>query len=443
LRWTLTAWYVLVLVLILVLGSFLAQLTVARLLRQDVDNYLRSSASELAGSVNEEFLEGHDLDSGHGGEEEDELAYLSGIRGEFVYAVFLPDGQAIANPLGADLSGFASPLALEEAVERGAAWRTLDMPQGEYRVLYVPVQSRSKTIAVATVGRSLTEQGNQIRDLRLLLTLTGGVGVILAVAGGFLLSGRALEPARLAFERQQTFIADASHELRTPLTLIRASAEALQRDADRRLSEQDQQALSDILAESDRMAGLVRDLLTLARLDAGEPIETRPVDLVDVAREAVRLAGISMGDRLISLRFEEPGGSRLLANINAEQVLGVLRILIDNAVRHTPDGGSISIRVAEAGAESRVSVLDTGPGLRAEEIDSVFERFYRSDSARASTDGGAGLGLSIARSIIERNGGRIWAENRPTGGASFTFALPAGKHGDPAPRARISGGWVR
>jgi signal transduction histidine kinase len=298
---------------------------------------------------------------------------------------------------------------------------------GDYRLLSVPVRQDSEEIAYVQVGRSLREQSNEAQILGIVVLATGGAGLALATVGGFYIAGRALRPPRLAFERQRQFIADASHEMRTPLTLVRASAEAIQRSGSQNLAEQDREALADIISETDRMAALVNDLMSLALLDAGRPLRARElVDLAGLLTEAAKRARTLSSEGRLSVEHRVTG--RLPVIADRDLLSRVLDALVENAVRYTPEGGRIVLTGEATGGNVEVSVADTGPGLTSDEARAVFERFYRTDSARTRERGGSGLGLAIAREIINRHGGRIWASATPGRGATFTFMLPRATH---------------
>jgi two-component system, OmpR family, sensor kinase len=220
-----------------------------------------------------------------------------------------------------------------------------------------------------------------------------------------------------ALAAQQRFTADASHELRTPLTTVRGSAGFLRAHAE--AAEPDRAAaLADIEAEAARMSRLVDDLLTLARADGGQRLQMEPLDLGELAQQVCRQVGTLHPTR------------RVLCAGAPVQVLGdedalrrLLWILVDNAVAHTAEDGTLWVavtRTASGGAALQVS--DDGPGIPPELLERIFERFFRADSARRQ--GGAGLGLSIARWIVWAHGGRIVAANNDRGGASFLAELP-------------------
>jgi two-component system, OmpR family, sensor kinase len=225
--------------------------------------------------------------------------------------------------------------------------------------------------------------------------------------------------AQAASERKlRRFVADASHELRTPLAGIRAYAELFRRGADRRPDDL-ARAMEGITRESKRMSVLVDDLLLLARLDEGRPLERRPVELDEVVSEAVETAQAVEPGRPISLDAEPAAvlGDR-------ERLRQIVDNLLVNVRSHTPEGTPVSVRVARDNGSALVEVSDEGPGLTAEQADRVFERFYRVDQSRARASGGVGLGLSIVAAVAEAHGGSVAAESEPGHGATFRIMLP-------------------
>jgi two-component system, OmpR family, sensor kinase len=219
--------------------------------------------------------------------------------------------------------------------------------------------------------------------------------------------------------RLRRFVADASHELRTPVAAVSAYAELFERGAGR--SPQDlERVIAGIQSETVRMGRLVEDLLLLARLDEGRPLEQRPVELVGVVAEAVRVAGSIGPDWPLRLEAEHP-----IEVVGDEARLRqVFDNLLSNIRAHTPPGTLGSVRVKERDGSAIVEVEDEGPGLKGDEIDHVFERFYRADRSRTRSTGGAGLGLAIVAAIVEAHGGTTTAETGAKGGALFTVRLP-------------------
>jgi two-component system, OmpR family, sensor kinase len=226
--------------------------------------------------------------------------------------------------------------------------------------------------------------------------------------------------------RLRRFVADASHELRTPLAAVSAYAEMFERGASERPADL-ARLLAGIRAESGRMGQLVEDLLLLARLDEGRPLEHRPVELVGLTAAAVQTAtavGPAWPVRLHASHPVEVIG-------DSARLRQVVDNLLANVRAHTPEGTAAEVHVTLEGAEALIGVVDNGPGLTAEQAANVFERFYRADLSRSRQRGGAGLGLSIVAAIVGAHGGRVSASAAPNGGAAFTVGLPAAALPDP------------
>ena len=219
--------------------------------------------------------------------------------------------------------------------------------------------------------------------------------------------------------RLRQFVADASHELRTPIAAVSAYAELFERGA-REHPDDLGRVVSGIRSETERMGHLVEDLLLLARLDEGRPLERVPVELVALAGEAVRTATTVGPAWPVVLRAERP----VEVVGDALRLRQVLDNLLANVRAHTPEGTTATVRIAEDGADALVEVADDGPGLGDGIMPQVFERFYRSDPSRTRTTGGAGLGLSIVAAIVGAHGGRVGVADRPGGGTVFTVRLP-------------------
>jgi len=230
----------------------------------------------------------------------------------------------------------------------------------------------------------------------------------------------AFDERRASEARLRRFIADASHELRTPLTSIRGYAELFRRGANTR-PEDLATSMSRIEAEAERMGVLVDDLLLLARLDQGRPLEHDPVDLTQLAADAVDAARAIDPTRPIEL--DAPAQAMLAGD--AGRLRQVLDNLLENARVHSPAGTPTRVRVRTDGTEVVLTVVDEGPGMDAETAARVFERFYRGDPARSRATGGAGLGLSIVAAIVEAHGGSVALLPIETG-ASFEIRIPTG-----------------
>ncbi|HVV58559.1 MAG TPA: HAMP domain-containing sensor histidine kinase [Gaiellaceae bacterium] len=225
--------------------------------------------------------------------------------------------------------------------------------------------------------------------------------------------------AREASERKlRRFVADASHELRTPLAAVRAYAELFDRGAEHRPDDL-ARSMSGISRESERMSLLVDDLLLLARLDEGRPLEREPVALDEVVGESVETARTVEPERPIALDASPVGvvGDR-------ERLRQIVDNLLANVRAHTPAGTAVRVAVVRDGDDGVVTVADDGPGLEAAQAAHVFERFYRADTSRTRASGGVGLGLAIVAAVAEAHGGTVEVESAPGEGATFRIRLP-------------------
>ena len=347
------------------------------------------------------------------------------------WVMVTPDGRTLGQNSSAASLGLPKGWLVQESLHRrDMVSATIKGSQGDVRVASSPAV-QSGTLVVLQVARSPAVVSGIVDRLILVLSTVGFGALLLAAGGGFFMSRRAMRPVQEAFGRQRTFIADASHELKTPLTLIRADAEVLSRgldDPDK--AEDNRELVDDLLGETDRMGAVLSDLLLLARLDADKiSVSREPFDLALVLSESSeRFAARAVAEGK-NLEVEHAG--KLPARGDAERTGQILAALLDNALRFTPRGGTITIDGRVEGKRVEASVTDTGPGIPAESLKRVFERFYRADAhsaarTRGPSGGGTGLGLAIARDLARAQGGELIAENAEEGGARFTLTLPAG-----------------
>lgn len=220
---------------------------------------------------------------------------------------------------------------------------------------------------------------------------------------------------------RRDLVANVSHELKTPISALRAHLENLLDGVER----PDPETLQVMLAQSERLGRLVDQLLDLSRLESGDvPLERGNVELAPLVAEVLSEIEVARPERGVRLADAVP---RDIPPVFAdrERVHQVLFNLLDNAVRFTPEGGRVTVSASRHNGSVDVVVADTGPGIAPEDLPRVFERFYRVDESRSRDDGGTGIGLAIARSVVEAHGGRIWAESEPGRGSTFTFELPA------------------
>lgn len=219
---------------------------------------------------------------------------------------------------------------------------------------------------------------------------------------------------------RRELVANVGHELKTPISALRAHLENLLDGVER----PDPETIQVMLGQAERLGRLVDQLLDLSRLDSGEvPLRREPVRLGPLVEEVLSEIRVARPDTGIVLEREvAPDLPPVLAD--RERIHQVLFNLLDNAVRFTPAGGRVTVTAERRNGAVDVHVADTGPGIAPEHLPRLFERFYRVDPARSAREGGTGIGLAIARSVVEAHGGRIWAESVPGQGSVFTFELP-------------------
>ncbi len=329
---------------------------------------------------------------------------------------------------------------------------------GRMRVLSQPIVSQGRRAGTLRVADPLKPVDQAQADLRHTFLVVGLLALVLAVAVGIGLATVIAAPLRKmarvavaaeagdlsvrtgpvrargevrvlsdafdhmlsrlerAFRRQRDFVSDASHELRTPLTVVRAQVELLDRETDERARHEGTGTLLRRLDELDR---LVSDMLTLASVEAGQLVEPAPIALGDFFEDLRRDLPL-FGDR--DYEVEPIDG---VLNADDDRLTQVLRNLVRNAVAQTAVGDPIAIVARPVGdASLEIAVSDGGPGIPADQLERIFERFHRGDDDRSRERGGSGLGLAIARAIVEAHGGTIRAESPPGAGATFRIELP-------------------
>lgn len=440
-RLTLTLWYVGVLLGIVAVVAGITYAALYQSLSSEVDDSLESSARQIAAQLSEASLSGvqptpdnpgESGESDEGEEEDDEdhgVRFFGATSGDTFYLVLDPGGSPVLDPLNVNIEGVPDRGAALQAARDGRDWKTFTSDGADYRLYSRAVLDEGRTFAVVQVGRSLEKHQEQLRTLLIVLIVTAGGGLVLAAAGGLFVAGRALRPVRDAFSRQRAFVADASHELRTPLTLLRGNAEILQLKAGPALSAADSLALAEIIRQTDDIERLIGDLSTLARVDEGSLLlQPVVVNVSSLLRGVADNARTLAGNKPLKIDLQIESDTQLVADEGRLREL--LLALVDNAVRYTPSGGTITLRGAGGASHIELSVSDTGPGIPPQHIDRVFERFHRVDPSRSREEGGSGLGLAIARAIAESHGGTVAASSPEGGGATFTVRLP--RSGPPA-----------
>lgn len=368
-----------------------------------------SQAARSNGETEEE--EEHEGDS-----REHEEAFDGRLSAIFV----LPEnGQASAQnvPAAPILQDAA---AARQAVLDGSDIRTVQIASGSrVRLLSYRTQVPDAP-AVLQVGRLLDDQDRVLSLFNTGLLILGGFGIVLLGLGSWWLSGRTINPAQRAWEQQQMFIANASHELRTPLTLIRASTEYAMRTRD---GGERVELLQTVLQDVDYMNRLVEDLLLLSRLDARRlQLEKTAIPLPELLADLAEQFGRLAAEQDVHLSIPEPQGTVLGDPTRLRQVM---LILLDNALRYTPAGGSITIETRSLSKQVEILVIDTGQGIPAESIPLIFDRFYQVNPPNNQEVRSNGLGLSIARGLIAAMGGSITLQSQEGVGTQVAIRMPA------------------
>lgn len=299
-------------------------------------------------------------------------------------------------------------------------------------------------IPALAMGRSLGERLRAVEraaerlaagDLSARATLSGADDIA-RLGRAFDVMAMKLEEAdahRLAMEtaRSELFAA-ISHDLRTPLSSFRVMVEAL---ADGVVADTDtaNRYYRTMASEVEQLSLLIDDLFELARLDSGAPdLRIEPVAIDEVISAAVDAARVGAEQAGVELTLGERAGDCIVA-ADPARVVRVLRNLLQNAIRHTPPDGSVVVSAADDGLNVVVAVRDTGEGIKPGDVPLVFDRFYRAERARSRVSGGSGLGLSIAKGIVEAHGGQIWVAGTGTNGTEVRFALPRTRALHPSP----------
>jgi signal transduction histidine kinase len=316
-------------------------------------------------------------------------------------------GMPVGFPLAADLA----------AVDRSGRVLVRDVhrPGHEYRVR----TDRRPNGSVAQAILDLRPAHSQQAALIAALLSAGGMGLLVAGAVGASLARRAVRPLAEALARQRDFVADASHELRTPVTLLSTRVQLLQRAVPPAADPELATRLAGVAADTARIVQLVDDLLLTAERDA--TTGHQPVDLTQLAKEIVESAADHAAQKQVRLTAPTASGSVLVSGNHVALRRAVLAVL-DNAIEHTPVAGQVTIHTSQDGAQGALTVQDTGPGLRAGEVDRIFDRFHsgRQKAGRRSY----GLGLSLARDIAETLGGTLTVSSTGPDGSTFSLRVP-------------------
>lgn len=274
-----------------------------------------------------------------------------------------------------------------------------------------------KGLKIALISREL--QINMLNNLLKVFLIVGSISLFLLFYISVYLTNKTIKPIKESFEKQKQFIADASHELKTPLAIIRTNTSVITSNKDKTVESQIKW-VNYISNQVDRMAKLIDDMLSLTKIDSNKVMEkkssfdfSKVLDSILLGFEAV------VFENNIILETEIQDNINLKAN--KEEIKKLCSILLDNALKYTYSGGRIDVILYEDKNKVYLKVKNTGDGIKKEDLEKIFERFYRIDTSRARETGGYGLGLSIAKSIVESHNGRIYAESNI--GKDTTFII--------------------
>ncbi len=286
-----------------------------------------------------------------------------------------------------------------------------------------PISYNGEVIGMLYIGKEISLAYQVLKWLLIILSVLAILFLAVALVISYYMSKKAMVPITRAFSRQREFAADASHELRTPLSVMLSSINALEMTLDLKKEDYSNKLLFNMKNEVKRMTGLVGDLLTLARSDSGtvEHVNER-FDFRPIAEEVVDSVQAMAESKQIKLHFESP--ETLFVNGDPQRLTQLLYILLDNAIKYTLNGGEATLSLAVKGKDLLITMKDTGVGINPEDHERIFERFYRADKARTRQVGGHGLGLPIAKWIVESHKGIIQVSSEIGKGSTFFIRMP-------------------
>lgn len=293
--------------------------------------------------------------------------------------------------------------------------------QFHFRTLAFSTQINNKTVMIQLLRNTNSEK--ELLDNLLKIIVTGGIILfVVSIGAGILLAQRTMIPIVNAWKKQRQFVEDASHELRTPLTVVQSQLELILKHPDSTVIA-NANYLGTALSETRRLAKLTSNLITLARSDSDTlEIEKKPIDICNLIKKItepyIEIADVE--DKHMKLNFSES----FIVNCDEERISQLMVILLDNALKYTKGGDDIKVNLTNEEARCIISVTDTGMGIREEEKELIFERFYRGDKSRTRQTGGTGLGLSIAKWIVDSHGALIKAAPNHPKGTIIKVILP-------------------
>jgi signal transduction histidine kinase len=410
LRIQLTAWYIGVFAIVLL--AFGAALF--SVLNHQISSRMDQSLQKTADQMMRAFVAG-DQQRNEGLEQADALADLR-ISGRTLY---LFDAQgALVHP---DTAGVWIRSLATEAREHGRLVREHEFPnEVSWRALARPFTLPGDRAYVAVVSARVVELDDEYAGLLLAFILAALAALAAVGFGGWLVARRSTEPIRDSLQRMREFMADAAHELRTPVAVVEGHSEvALRRP---RTTAEYAEVLTSIHAEATRLGGILENLLTIARADAQAwPVHLESLFLDDLLVDVTANAQVVAEAKRVTVDLVAL--DELPVRGDPDLLRQLVMILLDNAVKFSPDGAQVVVAARRQNREAQFTVEDHGPGIDPEILPHVFDRFYRGDRARSRATG-AGLGLSIANWIAEVHGATITIDTQPAKGTRLTVTFP-------------------
>lgn len=459
----LVAWYACALTGIFILLCALLYLDLRHFLEDNLRDQQSRRAHAIAntllahGQTEPEYMAGQ-IKDWYAPEINDRFIRISRAGGDVIYRSGAPDDGSF-NP--SDVPEFPAPAT-------GESFRKVRLPNGDAMIMAIlNYKSPDNAAYIVEFGELLNPVETMLNHVFLSLLMGLPLGVIIITAGGYILVRRALMPvekitraaeritqhnlserlpvsktgdelerlsislnrmiARLddAFQNSKRFVADASHELRTPLTILRGELEAMVED--HRLGAEMRERAASMFEEAVRLSRIVDQLFTLSRLDSGEAqAEWTRFDLAGMAKTTAEQMNLLAEDKNISItcKADQP----VLVEGDSARLKQVVVNLLDNAIKYTPENGAIQLRVRPVNGLALLEVEDNGVGIPSEALPHIFERFYRVDQIRSGDFEGAGLGLSIVKSICGAHGAEIEARSVAPSGSCFQVRLPLSKN---------------
>jgi signal transduction histidine kinase len=410
LRRRLTAWYVGTFALVLLTLGVLLLVALTRFVAGDLDASLRAATSEIALATERRERES----AATGGSAIDAVEELR-IPGRELFLFDTAGRPLVPATAAPEIARVAARTARQRSVDD-----RIELPPDRTLQLHAERFSTSSGhpyVALALADRDALD--DRYASLISLLAALGAVGLVLVAGGGWVLARQSVAPVQRSMEQMRRFVADAAHELRTPVAVLRTRAEvALQRE---RSSAEYVGALQALGRETERLSGIVDDLFTLTRADAGErPLHRARVQLDELVLDAVSATGALAERRGVALSVG--AADEVVLEADAALLRQLVVILLDNAIKFSERGGAVRVDLHASPSAATLTVRDTGVGIPPDELPRVFDRFYRGESARGSTSG-AGLGLSIAQWIATAHRARIDVASTPGEGTAITVTF--------------------